>query len=139
MSEIKRYAHTVEIGSGRGSMDTAAEGPWMLYSDHERALAERDAQIRDLTARLAALTVAAQEMYAQHYGMLCDTWGHPDDWRKYGAAGIEMHKRMLSALTVTAAEVRERVKVALLDVQLKGEDPDQGCDRLLAAIAEVSS
>jgi hypothetical protein len=90
-----------------------------------------DAQMRDLTARLAALTVAAQDMIAFIDGIHravehCDM---PDT--------IGVVTRARAALATTAAEVRERVKVALLDVQLKGEDPDQGCDRLLTAIVGV--
>ena len=53
-----------------------------------------------LDDRVAELEGLLKEIYPQIYGMLCETWGHPKDWPKYGAAGAITYEKIKVALGI---------------------------------------
>lgn len=119
MSEIQRYRCSTHDTTG--TMVTYDDGLWVYYEDHEAAIAAKDSQIRDLTARLAALTVAAQGILADHHERLAGP-------RLHGYELAPNRKRVMgnldAALTTTAAEVRDRVAKVLSDAWVQGAPVD---------------
>ena len=60
-----------------------------------------DAKIlKKLLDRVEELEGLLKEIYPQIYGMLCETWGHPKDWPKYGAAGAITYEKIKVALGI---------------------------------------
>ena len=63
---------------------------WNVVRQSARCAIELEAakQQRD---DLLAFCVELQPML---YGMLCKTWGHPDNWPTYGAQGVILYERL---------------------------------------------
>jgi len=53
-----------------------------------------------LANRVEELEDLLKEIYPQFYGMLCEKWGHPKDWPKYGAAGAITYEKIKVALGI---------------------------------------
>ncbi len=51
-----------------------------------------------LVAEIERLRGLLEEVYPQHYGLLLELWGSPDQWPTYGAAGVELHRKLRGEL-----------------------------------------